>query len=97
MNNLVEASDSRNVRVYRGGDELTTGDAYHPSETLTVSINDTTKQYVYEANGGATFEKGGCGGKRIANKPKAVLVMPAAGVGEIKIVAGIYCKRSLYF
>jgi hypothetical protein len=34
---------------------------------------------VYEVTGGANFEKGGCGGKRISNLPKVVLKMPVAG------------------
>ena len=92
MNSIVEASDSRIIRVYRGGEELSSGSNYHPSEALSVSISDTNNQYVYEAVGGAVFEKGGCDGKRIANKPRATLVMPASGLGEIKIVAGFFVE-----
>lgn len=55
-------------------------------ESLTVSISDAKKQYVYEVTGGAKFEKGGCGGKRISNLPKVVLKMPVAGDED-----GNYC------
>ena len=95
MNSVVESSDSRIIRVYRGEEELTSGSAYHPSEALSVGISDTNNQYVYEAIGGAIFEKGGCDGKRIANKPRATLSMPASGLGPIKIVAGFLLKCAL--
>ena len=88
MNSKVEASSDRFILVHRGDEELASGSEYNPSEHLTVSISDAKNQYVYEAIGGAEFQKGGCEGRRIANKPKAVLVMPADGGGTIRIVAG---------
>ena len=88
MNNAVVASDERTVKVFRGTEELVSGSIYHHSESLTVSISDTHDQYLYEATGGAKFEKGGCEGKRIADKKQAILKMPLTGEDDIKIVAG---------
>ena len=83
MNNKAVASDERYVRVFRGTNELKSGDVYQPSESLTISISDTKPQYVYEVSeGGAKFEKGGCEGRRIADKPKVTLVMPAKGAAS---------------
>lgn len=89
MNNLVEASDDRFIRVFRGDEMLTSGSIYHHSESLTVSISDSHNQFVYEAIGGAVFDKGGCDGKRVANKPQAILKMPKSGDETISIVAGL--------
>ena len=89
MNNLVEASDDRFIRVFRGEEMLTSGSIYHHSESLTVSISDSHNQFVYEAIGGAVFDKGGCSGKRVANKPQATLKMPTSGDETISIVAGL--------
>ena len=92
MNNKAVASDERYVRVYRGTKELKSGDVYLPSESLTISINDAKPQYVYEvSDGGAKFEKGGCEGRRIADKPKVTLNMPAKGAAsasEFEIIIG---------
>lgn len=88
MNNAVVASDERVLKVFRGTEELVSGSVYHHSESLTVSISDTHDQFLFEAIGGAKFEKGGCEGKRIADKKQAVLKMPLSGEDEIKIVAG---------
>ena len=92
MNNKAVASDERYVRVFRGTNELKSGDVYQPSESLTISISDTKPQYVYEVSeGGAKFEKGGCEGRRIADKPKVTLVMPAKGTAttsEFEIIIG---------
>ena len=47
---------------------------------MTVSISEAKNQYVYEvSDGGAKFERGGCDGIRVADKPKATLVMPPKG------------------
>lgn len=91
MNNLVEASDERFIRVFRGEEQLTSGSIYHHSESLTVSISDAHNQFVYEAIGGAIFDRGGCDGKRVANKPQAILKMPTSGDETISIVAGLCC------
>ena len=92
MNNKAVASEERFVRVFRGTKELKSGDVYQPSESLTVSINEVKGQHVYEVSeGGATFEKGGCEGRRIADKPKVTLVMPAKGAAtasEFEIILG---------
>ena len=97
MNNKVEASDERSIRVFRGDEELLSGSKYLLAESLTVSISDPSNQYVYEAVGGAVFLKGGCSGRRIANKPEVTLVMPTAGDEEIKIVAGSFIfKHHMY-
>lgn len=88
MNNKVEASDDRFIRVFRGDEELMSGSRYHHSELLTVSISNTHDQFVYEALGGAIFEKGGCDGKRVADKPQALLKMPISGEENVRVVAG---------
>ena len=92
MNNKAVASEERYVRVFRGTKELKSGDVYQPSESLTISINEAKHQYVYEVSeGGAKFEKGGCEGRRIADKPKVTLNMPAKGAAsasEFEIIIG---------
>jgi hypothetical protein len=95
MNNAVVASDERTVKVFRGTEELVSGSIYHHSESLTVSISDTHDQYLYEATGGAKFEKGGCEGKRIADKKQAILKMPLTGDEEI--VAGTLSADVFHF
>lgn len=97
MNNAVVASDERTVKVFRGTEELVSGSIYHHSESLTVSISDTHDQYLYEATGGAKFEKGGCEGKRIADKKQAILKMPLTGDDDIKIVAGTLSADVFHF
>jgi hypothetical protein len=97
MNNAVVASDERTVKVFRGTEELVSGSIYHHSESLTVSISDTHDQYLYEATGGAKFEKGGCEGKRIADKKQAILKMPLTGEDDIKIVAGTLSADAFHF
>ena len=83
MNNKAVASEERFVRVFRGIKELKSGDVYQPSESLTVSISEAKGQHVYEvSDGGARFENGGCEGRRIADKPKVTLVMPAKGAAS---------------
>jgi hypothetical protein len=88
MNNKAENSDERRIRVYRGNTELSSGDAYVPTETLTVSISDPKDQYVYEVSPNAKFERGGCNGQRIADRPKVTLHLPDIGKGSVEIVAG---------
>jgi hypothetical protein len=77
MNAEVFESPDRAVRVLRGNTELKNGDTYTPGEVLTVQITDSSPQYLFEVSAGK-FEKGGCDGVRIANKPSTSLTMPTA-------------------
>lgn len=78
MNAEVTASDERTVLVFRGEQELHSGDVYVPGEVLEVRVSDSKPQYVLEVIGPASaqFTAGGCDGTRIANKPRAELNLP---------------------
>lgn len=78
MNAEVTASTDRAVLVYRGDQQLRSGDFYVPGELLTVKISDTKPQYVLEVAGPATAQLtgGGCDGARLANKATAELALP---------------------
>lgn len=78
MNAEVTASTDRSVLVYRGDQQLQSGDFYVPGELLTVKISDTKPQYVLEVSGPATAQLtgGGCDGTRLANKAAAELALP---------------------
>ena len=87
MNNRVITSNERSVHIYRDGVELSSGDAYIPTETLTVSISEAKDQYVYEITNGH-FERGGCNGLRIADRPKVLWHLPDIGTGKVEITVG---------
>jgi hypothetical protein len=92
MNQPVVDSTDYNIEVYRGEIKLSTGDEYIAGETLTVVIDGPESkrtQFVLEATGGARFEHGGCEGRRISDKKKAFLTMPAKSeTREVSIFAG---------
>jgi hypothetical protein len=92
MNEEVRESDSRVIEVFRENKKLESNhDAFIPGEILTVRISDAGNQYVFEVTGNeeAKFVKGGCKGKRIADKPKAQLSLPTSNTHDpVKIVAG---------
>jgi hypothetical protein len=92
MNEEVRESDSRVIEVFRENKKLESNrDTFIPGEILTVRISDAGNQYVFEISGNeeAKFAKGGCKGKRIADKPKAQLSLPTSNTHDpVKIVAG---------
>lgn len=88
MNEEVIESTDRTVDVFRGEEQLPPGSPFVLGETLAVKISNPLKEYVYEVNGGATFEDGGCDGKRAANQPKVVMHLPTtpSPSGSISII-----------
>lgn len=78
MNEEIIESNQRSLIVTRNDVELQTGDIYIPGETLQVKISDPSYQYVYEVSKNAKFEKGGCGGTRVANKKIVNLIVPTS-------------------
>lgn len=84
MNAEVTASEDRHPLVFRGEEELHSGDFYIPGEVLDVRISDAKPQFVFEVEGpeSAQFTGGGCDGTRIANKPRVELNMPSVVTAE---------------
>jgi hypothetical protein len=90
MNEEVIESTERCVEVYRATHRLESGSSYVPGEELTLKINDTLNQYVFDVSGGAVLANGGCEGRRVANRPSVGLTMPLdpPKKGQVSIVAG---------
>jgi len=91
MNADVFLSSDRTVRVFRGDVELLPSRNnesvlyYNAGESLSIRVSDSKPQYVYETSKPATFEGGGCQGLRLANKPKATLLIPPDASQNISI------------
>jgi hypothetical protein len=84
MNAEVTASEDRHLLVFRGEEEIHSGDFYIPGEVLDVRVSDAKPQFVFEVEGpeSAQFTGGGCDGTRIANKPRVELNMPSVVTAE---------------
>jgi hypothetical protein len=92
MNEEVQLSDDRHIEVFRDSQPLTSNkDSFILGEVLTVKVSNPLNQYVYEISGNseAKFLKGGCEGKRIADKPQVILQAPETNNNDpVNIVIG---------
>jgi hypothetical protein len=92
MNEEVQLSEERHIEVFRDSQRLTSDkDSFILGEVLTVKVDNPLNQYVYEVSGNseAKFLKGGCKGKRIADKPQVILQTPETNNNDpINIVVG---------
>jgi hypothetical protein len=92
MNEEVQLSDDRHIEVFRDSQPLISNkDAFILGEVLTVKVSNPLNQYVYEISGNseAKFLKGGCKGKRIADKPQVILQAPETNNDDpVNIVIG---------
>ena len=80
-------SASNSVQVRRGSTLLSSGANFLPGETLHVTLSNTGGEYVFEADGGASFSGGGCSNRR-STASVALLQMPSSATGSVNIWAG---------
>jgi photosystem II stability/assembly factor-like uncharacterized protein len=82
-------SSDRSVVIRRNGAILSSGDDYIPNETLTVTLSDTSGEYIF-VTAGATFpvgaSSGACSGTR-SLLTTSTLQMPDAGEGPVTVKA----------
>ncbi len=64
-------------------------DTYIFGESLTVTLSNTNNQYLIET-ANAKIEKGGCDGRRVANKNNVIVVMPSPTSSETPVDVSIW-------
>jgi hypothetical protein len=89
MDEQAISDTARQIKIVHEGTSVTlsSGGSYLPGEKYTVSLSSTAGEYVFETSKGS-FKNGGCTGNRRYANGAATLTMPAAGSGQVTIIAG---------
>ena len=84
---------SNSVQVRRGSTLLSSGTNFLAGEVLHVTLTKSAGEYVFEADGGASFSGGGCDNRRSTDNV-ALLTMPSSATGTVNIWAGFAGSQS---
>ena len=87
MGNAVQSSTQRSAIVKRGSINLSNGANYFPAETLTVSLSDTSGEFIFQISSGS-FVNGICSNNlRIipSGSSSVTVTMPSSGIVTIKV------------